>query len=203
MRLYYNARYRTNIGDGGVISGEPCSAPCVFGIRAGETQFDQIMPALENNGIANSDCLTEPNVSWFLFDCGVGRLNIQVDTHTKIVNAVWLIPNDPIALGEIIEKYGEPNYGTVDQDGAPGTFHPRFYWDSIRMMVLLPEIAGETYDIETTTKVEGVQFSDENLYRTSEKKTDPYYKPWTGYGIYQPPPGNPPSIPVPTATMSR
>jgi hypothetical protein len=200
-RLFYSVIYAINIGDGGILSGVPCSAPCVFGIRAGETQFDQVMPALEKNGIPSSVCFTEPNVSWFLFDCGVGRLSVQVDTQTQIVNAVWFRPNDSISLGEIIEKYGEPNYVTIDQEGAPGTIHPRFYWNSIRMLVSLPEISGKTYDIQETTNVEGIDFSDENLYRTSDKESDPYYKPWAGYGIYQPPTVTVPSIPMPTATM--
>lgn len=202
IRFYYSVKYGINIGDGGIISGVPCSAPCVFGIRAGETQFDQVMPTLEKNGIASSDCLTEPNVSWFLFSCGAGRLNVQVDTQTNIVNAVWFLPNDSISLGEIIEKYGEPNYVTVDQEGAPGTIHPRFYWNSIRMLVSLPEISGKTYDIQKTTEVEGIDFSDENLYRTSDKESDPYYKPWDGYGMYQPPTVTAPSIPMPTATLT-
>ncbi len=202
IRFYYIAKYGINIGDGGVISDVPCSAPCVFGIRAGETQFDQVMPTLEKNGIASSRCLTEPNVSWFLFICGVGRLNVQVATQTNIVNGVSLLPNDSISLGEIVEKYGEPNYVTVDQEGAPGTVHPRFYWNSIRMVVSLPEISGETYDIEKTTAVEGISFSDENLYRTSEKESDPYYKPWKGYGMYQPTVKTLPSIPMPTVTMA-
>jgi hypothetical protein len=202
IRLYYTAKYGINIGDGGVISGVPCSAPCVFGIRAGETQFDQVMPTLEKNGITSSNCLTEPNVSWFLFNCGVGRLNVQVDTQTNIVNAVWLLPNDSISLGKIIEKYGEPNYVTVDQE-APGTIHPRFYWNLIRMLVLLPEISAEAYDIEKTTEVEGIDFSDENLYRTSEKESDPYYKPWNGYGMYQPTEPFPSiTTPIATATMT-
>jgi hypothetical protein len=103
-RFYFSVIYSINIGDGGILSGAPCSAPCVFGIRAGETQFDQVMPTLEKNGIASSDCLTEPNVSWFLFDCGVGRLNVQVDTQTQIVNAVWFLPNDSVSLGRSLKN---------------------------------------------------------------------------------------------------
>jgi hypothetical protein len=201
MRSYYVAKYGIDIGDGGVLSGVPCSAPCVFGIRAGETQFDQVLPTLAKNGIPSSKCLTEPNVSWYLFSCGAGRLNVQVDTQTNIVNGVWLLPNDSIALGDIIEKYGEPNHVTVDQEGAPGTIHPRFYWNSVRMLVLLPEISGETYDVQKTTAVEGIDFSDEDLYRTAEKAFDPYYKAWHGYGIYQPPAFPAHSIPMPTATL--
>lgn len=201
IRFYYNARYGINIGDGGILSGKPCSAPCVFGIRAGETRFDQVLSTLEKNGIASSDCLNEPNVSWFLFNCGVGRLNIQVDTQTNLVNGVWLFPNDPISLGEIIEKYGEPNYVTIDQEGAPGTIHPRFYWNSIRMLVSLPEMSGKTYAVKPTAEVEAIDFSDEDLYSISEKESDPYYKPWHGYGTYRPT-VTIPSITTPIATLT-
>ena len=84
LKFYYSVRYGINIGDGGIISGVPCSAPCVFGIRAGETQFDQVMPTLEKNGIASSVCFTDPNVSCFLFDCGVAGLNEVVGTRPQL-----------------------------------------------------------------------------------------------------------------------
>jgi hypothetical protein len=204
--LYYLlARYGVNIGDGGVLSGVPCSAPCVFGIQAGETQFDQVLPTLGKNGIASSKCLQEPSVSWYLFTCGADRLNVQVDTHTNIVSAVWLHPNDAISFGAIIEKYGEPNYVTLDQEGLD-TIHPRFYWNSMRMVVVVPEIPGNTYDVEKVTAVEGVSFSDENLYRLADKETSLYYKPWKGYGIYQAPvitiPLTPMSTVAPTPSMT-
>ena len=196
-RIYYVARYGVNIGDGGVLSGVPCSAPCVFGIRTGETPFDQVLPTLEKNGIASSKCFQEPSVSWYLFTCGAGRLNVQVETQTNIVVAVWLLPNDPISLGEMIEKYGEPNYVTLDQETLD-TIHPRFYWNSMRMVVASPEIPGNTYDVEKTTAVEIISFSDENLYRISEKATNPYSKPWKGYGVYQAPVEFIPLTPIPT-----
>ena len=201
VRLYYIARYGINIDDGGVLSGVPCAAPCVFGIQAGETQFDQVMPTFEKNGIASSKCLTEPNLSWFLFTCGAGRLNVQVDRQTNIVNAVWLLPNDSISMDEIIAKYGEPNYVTLDRE-TPGSIHPRFYWNSLRMSVLLAEIPGATYDVEKTTDVEGISFSDENLYRLSDKETESYYKPWRGYGRYQAPIETIPLTPMPTFAMT-
>jgi hypothetical protein len=201
VRWYYSVKYAIKPGDGGLLSGVPCSAPCAFGIRAGETQFDQVMPALEQNGIAGSDCFTEPSVSWYLFSCGAGRVNVQVDTQTGIVNAVWFLPNHPTSLGELIEKYGLPDHITVDQEGTPGTIHPRLYWDPIRMLVSLPEIPGKTYDIQKTTRVEGINFPDENLYRRADKQSDPYYEAWDGYGRYQAPSVSVPSKPVPTATM--
>ena len=200
-RIYYVARYGVNIGDGGILSGEPCSSPCVFGIRVGETPFDQVLPTLERNGIASSKCLEEPNVSWYLFTCGAGRLNVEVDTHTNIVVVVWLRPNDLISFGEMIEKYGEPDYVTLDQETLD-TIHPSFYWNSMRMSVVLPKISGNTYDVKKTIVVEGISFSDENVYRLSDKETSSYYKLWKGYGIYQAPVVTIPLTPIPTVAMT-
>ena len=188
-----------DIGDGGLLSDRPCPSPCAFGIHVGETQIDQVIPVLANNGI--SRCWTEPNVSWSLISCGGNRLRVQVDMHTSLVNAISFDPNVSVSLGDMIEKYGEPNYVTVDQDG-PGTIHTRFYWNSIRMLVSLPVISGETYAVKKTTEVEDVNFSDETLYRTPEKGTDPYYKPWNGYGMYRPPVETIPLTPMSTATMT-
>jgi hypothetical protein len=188
IRFYWIAKYGINIGDGGVISGVPCSSPCVFGIRAGETQFDQVLPTLEKNGITISNCLTEPNISWFLFNCGVGRLNVQVDTHTNIVNGVWLLPNDSISLGEIIEKYGDPNFLLLSPEiGPEGPATQMFiYWDSIRMGVVLPKVDGKIYIVKNTTVVEGIGFSDETTYQGSHAiEVGTPYPPWNGYGAYQ------------------
>jgi hypothetical protein len=200
-RIYYVARFGVNIGDGGVLSGKPCSAPCVFGIQVGETPFDQVLPTLKKNGIARSKCLEEPNVSWYLFTCGAGRLNIVVDTQTNIVVSVWLLPNASISLGEMIEKYGEPNYVTLDQE-ALDTIHPRLYWNSMRMVVLLPQIPGNTYDVEKTKEVESISFSVESVYRISDKVPNSYYELWKGYGIYQAPVITIPLTPIPTVAMT-
>jgi hypothetical protein len=70
------------------------------------------------------------------------------------------------------------------------------------MSVLLPEISGVTYDVEKRTAVEGIQFSDENLYRIPDKETNSYYKPWKGYGIYQAPVVTIPLTPMPTIAMT-
>jgi len=187
IRFYLGITQRINIGDGGLLSGLPCSSPCVFGIRVGETYFDQVMPLLEKNGI--SKCMTEQSVSWVAINCGMSRFNVQADAHTNLVNGVWFYPNISISLGKIIEKYGDPNFVSLDREGLPEapTVKMNLYWDSIQMLVALPEIDGKIYVVKKATKVEGVDFSDEILYQdSSEVEFGAFYKLWTGYGAYQP-----------------
>ena len=67
---------------------------------------------------------------------------------------------------------------------------------------MLPKIHGNTYAVEKDIEVEAIDFSDENLYRLSDKETEPYYKPWRGYGIYQAPVEAIPLTPMPTVAMT-
>ena len=176
-----------NIGDAGLLLDMPCASPCVFGIQAGETRLDQVHPILKANGISN--CFTEPNVSWILVSCGMGRFNVQANAQTKIVNSISFHPNTSISVGEIIKKYGEPNFMSVSRDKLleGSVIQIYLYWDSKRMSVVLPKIDGEIYAIEKTTEIEGASFSDEELYQdSSEIEFGPAYKLWNGYGTYQP-----------------
>jgi len=186
IRFYFSITQRINIGDAGLLSDVPCASPCVFGIQAGETRLDQVSPLLKANGI--SKCFTEPSVSWILISCGFSRFNVQANAHTKIVNGIWLQPTTSISLGEIIKKYGEPDFVAVSHDKLleGSTIQMYLYWDLNRMSIVLPKIDGDIYVIEKSTKIEEASFSDEELYRSSyEIEFGPFYKVWNGYGAYQ------------------
>ena len=187
--FYFTISQRIDIGDAGLISGMPCASPCVFGIQAGETRLDQVLPLLKTNGIDSSNCFTEPSVSWILVSCGANRFKVQINAQTKIVNSIEFRPNTSISVGEIIKKYGEPDFVGISHDKLleGPTIQIYLYWDSIRMLVVLPKINAEIYDIEKATKLEVVNFSDEELYQdSSEIEFGSFYKLWKSYGTYQP-----------------
>lgn len=177
---------RSDIGDGGLLSDIPCPSPCVFGIRIGETQLDQVIPIFEQNGF--SDCLTEDSASWIGITCGYSVV-VQVDKPANLVNAIGFYPSRPISLGEIIEKYGEPDFVTLQPDGpteAP-TSRMYLYWDSLQMTVEMPKINSHMYALEEKTTAEMVIFLDEVQYiDSSEVEFGEFYKLWNGYGTYQP-----------------
>ncbi len=187
LRFYFSITQRINIGDAGLLSDVPCASPCVFGIQAGETRLDEVPPLLKANGI--SKCFTEPSVSWILVSCGFSRFNVQINAQTKIVNGIWFHPNTSISVGEIIKKYGEPDFVAISHDRLleGHTIQIYLYWDSNRMLIVLPKIDGDIYVIEKSTKIEEADFSDEELYRgSSEIEFGPFYKLWHGYSAYQP-----------------
>jgi hypothetical protein len=190
-----------NVGDGGVLSGLPCPSPCAFGIQVGETQLDQVIPELEKNGITG--CFEEPSVSWVAFHCG--GFDVQVGTNTNLVNGVWFKPQVSISLADIIGKYGEPNFVTLGSEGSQEEpiIWTIIYWDSIRMLVEMPKVYGKFYMVKKTTEVGSITFLDEDLYfGSSEIEFGNYFKPWHGYGIYEPTDETIPLIPMPTATAA-
>ncbi len=187
IMFYFSITQQIDIGDAGLLSDVPCASPCVFGIQAGKTHLDQVTPFLEANGI--SKCFTEPSVSWILISCGMGRFNLQVNAQTKIVNGIWFHPNTSILVGDIIKKYGEPDFVSVSHDKLleGSKIQTYLYWDSKRMLVVLPKIDGDIYVIEKATEIEVADFSDEELYQdSSEIEFGPAYKLWNGYGAYHP-----------------
>lgn len=177
---------RADIGDGGLLSGLPCAAPCVYGIRIGETPLDQVIPMLEQNGL--SECQTEESASWTSIICGY-RVVVQVDKATNVVNVTGFYPSVPISLGEIIEKYGEPDFVSLQADGSAEAPASRIslFWNKLKMTVEMPQIDSHIYALEGTTTAEMVIFLDEAQYIDSNKISfGEYYKRWNGYGDYQP-----------------
>jgi hypothetical protein len=175
-----------DIGDGGLLPGEPCTAPCVYGIQIGETTLDQVIPVLEQNGL--SECQSEESASWIGITCGYSVV-VQVDRATSIVNATGFYPSDPISLEQIIEKYGKPDFVSIQADGPEGAPTSRMsrYWDALKMTVEMPQIESRIYALEETTTAELVIFLDEALHIDfSEISFGEYYKRWNGYGAYQP-----------------
>jgi hypothetical protein len=177
---------RADIGDGGLLSGLPCAAPCVYGIRIGETPLDQVIPILEQNGL--SECQKEESASWIGIICGYSVV-VQVDRATSVVNSTGFFPSVPISLKEIIEKYREPDFVLLQTEGsaeAP-TSRMSLFWDEFKMTIEMPHIDSHIYALEGTTTTEMVIFLDEAQYiDSSEISFGEYYKRWNGYGAYQP-----------------
>ena len=176
---------RADIGDGGLLSGLPCAAPCVYGIQIGETPLDQVIPRLEQNGL--SECHREESASWIGITCGYSVV-VQVDRATSVVNATGFYPSVPISLGEIIEKYGEPDFVSFRVEDSPDGPASRInlFWDRIKMIVEIPQIEGHMYGLEGTTTAEMVNFLDDAQYfDSSELEFGEFYQRWNGYGTYQ------------------
>jgi hypothetical protein len=171
------------IGDGGLITGQPCQSPCFFGIHVGETPLNQVISSLGNYGI--SSCSMSSDTTVF---CGVEFVSIAIgaDPSTLIVDGIQYTPSIPITVEEILKKYGNPSFIYVSSGDIPEapTISTLLLWDSIRMRVDLPETEEQSHLLENTTRIEWIIFLDETSY--TSLTASGYAQPWKGYGSYEP-----------------
>ncbi|RMG75650.1 MAG: hypothetical protein D6711_06100 [Chloroflexi bacterium] len=101
----------------GLISGDPCDAPCWRGIIPGETTWEdavEIMQADETLGDLELQEQGEARGASFTQQDGI--LCCQIISQTgEFVEFIQLQIAPGVTLGEVIEKYGEPDY----VDGEP------------------------------------------------------------------------------------
>jgi len=170
-----------SIGDGGLISGQPCESPCFFGIRLGETHLDQVIKILEINGITPCTQINETNI--FCSASNIANVSVAIDAKTLIVSGVGYNPSIPITVGDIVEKYGVPNFVYVEQGGNPEftTLSMHLIWDTIKMdadLGEIPDVGDQIYFVENITEVQWINFSDVNYLEPLQL--------WKGYGNYKP-----------------
>lgn len=171
----------SSLGDGGVITGQPCVAPCFFNIHVAETKIEQVIPLLENNGISSCSQDSEMRIS-----CGTVVL-VGANRSTAIVDRIGFAPSNTIFIQDVIEKYGQPNLMHVVPAGIPEapTITILLFFDSIKMRIHLPERgADEGYPVSGQTEIEWVTYFDDVLY--ADIRENMFSQPWNGYGSYQP-----------------
>lgn len=179
-----------SIGDGGLVSNQPCMSPCFFGIRVGETFSDQVIPTLENNGI--SPCYQIDETDILCGDTNIANVSVTINRATLIVDGVGYNPSVSISVQNVIKSYGEPTLLQIEVDYTNGlpeapSLLAVLFWDQKKMGIALPEIRNigeQVYFIEKTTEVEWVSFYDEITY--SKIRSREISEPWKGYGTYEP-----------------
>ena len=183
------------IGDGGLLSGQPCESPCFFGVRLGETKLDQIIPLLSTHGL--SPCLQPTKApDWKGVVCNPDepRVVVGVREDTLIVNEIGYFPTISFSVADIIAKYGEPNrvqtYRTQDnsktwpRNSNIWVMNATLYWDSLAMEVSLPtthDTGEHTYHIEGTTNALAIFFREEEDYMRYSREE---FEVWHGYDFY-------------------
>ena len=168
------------IGDGGLISGQPCEAPCFFGIIPGETSQDKAVYLLEEQGFHQCSQDSENNIV-----CNE-RILIGLNSSTSIVDGIGYVPDSTLSVEEIIAKYGNPDIITVTPSGipeAPATTVLLFF-DRLNMRIRLPEVLEVDYLVTNSSKVELITYFDGTHY--SAQKDGMFSQPWIGYGAYKP-----------------
>ncbi len=183
-----------NIGDGGLISGRPCSAPCFWGIRPGITREAEALRILKEKKIFPYCQLidNESQSGTRGYDCG-HMVSVDFQFGTDLVDGVGFRPSNGMTVGEVVSKFGPPDHVLVSSTGTPEEnlwVDAAMSYSQIRAIVYLPAFQGNRpidpppYSIVSSTKVAYVGYSDAIDYWRSLK-----LQSWKGFGDY--PPTNP------------
>ena len=153
-----------------------------FGVRLGETKFDEIIPILKTNGL--SSCFKDLRTAdWESVVCGIDKPRVRVDISedSRIVNGIWYLPSITLSVGDIIAEYGEPSYvqALLARDDSNNLLMTAtLYWDSLAMEVHLSPTKdkGEhKYQIESTTNADLIYFQELLLVVTRGPQRFPIY----------------------------
>jgi len=179
------------IGDGGLLSDQPCKSPCFFGVRLGKTTFDEVIPILKTNGL--SPCFKDlRSADWESVVCLIDKPSVRVEINedSRVVNGIWYLPSIALAVSDIIAKYGEPNYVQAllaRDDSGNLQMTSTLYWDSLEMEVRLSPTkdSGEhKYQIESTTNIDSIYFEEKEDYMRFSREGA---ERWRGYDFYSKP----------------
>jgi len=175
------------INDGGVLSDEPCGAPCFWGIVPGITTKDQVIAIFEERKIFQ-DCEFF-DYSQTRGERGINckpRIYISFQKNADIVSGLGFRPDQEILVGEVIAKYGNPDAVLVTLQGIPEKpqrLSMILYFDKINTAMVLPEqdSIGSGYELSPTVQITLIRYEEQTEYK-SDKKNIPAN--WQGYGIY-------------------
>jgi len=184
-RPIYSTEVPLPIGDGGLLSKEPCGPPCFLGIVPDVTTYDETVQILTD--YQYWDACEE----WDTYE-DTGTLGIRCsqtfsfyfDPDKSHVYEVVFIPQQEITVQDLIDEFGEPAYLNVIVLGYEESIREtttRLYYPDLRMAIWLKDQKGSSYVLEPTTKIRNVKYLggdlDESIYKPSKQD-------WQGYIEY-------------------
>ncbi len=170
-----------NIGDGGLLSKNPCSPPCFWNITPGITTEEEAINILETMGDV-SNCYHWDKVKNG-FEKGIGCKNIDIYfDDNSIVSTISFKPSQEITVSEIIQNYGEPEAViALPQDmDVESPYNMTLLFLSKNMIIGLPEQGTKYFDLEQTTIIRGASYYFKSVF----EENDIFNQPWKGYGKY-------------------
>jgi hypothetical protein len=178
-----NITTQNKIGDGGLLTDNPCSPPCFLGIIPGSTTRDQAIKILAKKGFdkyeQKNDTLNFNDTIYLAYD------------SKEYVNLIEFSLSSTVEVRNIIEKYGYPNAAEVLYDifSTPedNYFDMGIYYDKLQTYIMLErQKVFPAYTLRETTKIKRVIYFDEASYKKAINNIK-HITEWKGYGLYQDP----------------
>jgi hypothetical protein len=178
-----------DIGDGGLITKDPCAPPCFWNITPGITTLAEVYEIIEDKEITDAcETLEDANEDFDYISCGYA-FEIAFFEKSDIVANLSLGPTQEIKMKDIIHELGPPDRVVTMMGEIPDALEfldMWIYYDDILTEIRLETqdyVAGKGYyHVSETTIVDGIYYYEEEGY-----KNDIFYRhasQWQGYGEY-------------------
>ncbi len=184
--------YYPKIGDGGFLSGYPCSPPCFFGIVPGKTTIKEAMVILNKKDMSKA-CeeidynREEGQVVQGIRGLGCNSFMLTFDDNSDRVLDISFESSLIIKMRDILEKYGYPSYVYVYPEGLPDypqkvSMSISYIKDIYCIDLMLPTQEGLTYTLAESTTIINIGYS---LKPECDRSNTIGSQNWNGYGDYK------------------
>ena len=184
-RPIYSTEVPLPIGDGGLLTKEPCGPPCFLGVVPDVTTYTEAIQILTDYQYLDSceerDNTEEGGVQWI--GCST-TFDFDFDQDKSHVIFVGFDPQQEITVQDVIDEFGEPTYLNLIVMGYEKPTQEtsiRMYYSDLRMAIWLEDQTGVSYKLEPTTKIDDVR------YYGAENQNSIYWplrQDWQGYIEY-------------------
>lgn len=171
--------------DTSLLSDEPCAAPCWRGITPGETRWRDALTLIEDDRqLASVETnQPDPNLPAILADFndaeGGVRCCRMFSNDGEIVSSVLTLLAPQMTLGEVLEKYGDPQYyvgeGVTDDQALVSVLYPE-----IPLIVYVFSQGTANGDLSATSEIIGAIYLTADDMSIIMSQNNLYA--WSGYG---------------------
>lgn len=179
-------RSDTYLDDTSLVSGQPCETPCYQGITVGKTTFADAVSMVKSNAafkdVQNKDATSDQPAAAVWASATSGEQCCQMISDSKgLVESITLRLAPKTTIGQIIEKYGEPQYtfstDYTEQEAVIQLLYPE------KGLVLLVVPGDANSSLEAGDPMVAVIYLDPARFADLIKEAT--LQGWDGYQSYQ------------------
>jgi hypothetical protein len=176
-----------HIRDGGLLSGDTCGPPCLWGIIPGITTKSDTFELLEAKGVPIKKCdySQRQNPDQSELRCGQVDFGYSLGIafySSGIVKGISFTPEFSVTLDEVVARYGNPDSVSVfnlNVSELPRDLGIQLYYDQLQTVLFLPN-QEENAVITSNLGIVEVMYSDAQSYMETKR----YSQPWHGFSQY-------------------
>jgi protein-disulfide isomerase len=186
VRIPNQLRNDRLLQEDGLVSGDPCGAPCWRGITPGETPWEDAIAIIEDDeGI--SDLQTQTDTMSDLvaaqFRQVDGDICCQMFADDGLTVSFMFLQTAPLmTMGEVVEVHGIPEYVVIEALTARQGYFNLFY-PEVPMMVY-SFVAGEQGELSESSEIIGFAYMTFEVMDTV-LASGPMLRLWDGYGSFE------------------